>query len=362
MSKAIRRIPVVGWFGLALLAFSVAVVVWVSGAGRAGDDAGAPPPKSGSVKVAAGYAYYDVEPGVAKLYTLQPGRVVKILAHDNDAVDKDAPLVQLDDTVANADVERAKAGVAAAEVALSNAKKQEQLLRDEHAAKVEGQKAIVAGKKAELEDAKNKRDKAKDLAQPSKAVISQKDADLAEANVTARELALAAEEKALKTLESYDPQIASKVADAEAQLKDKQELLKKAAWALRECTIKAPAKGTVLRVMAAEGDVLGPNPREPAVMFCPDGPRILRAEVEQEFAGRLFLNQSAVVRDDSTNSPLMTGKVTRISDWFSHRRSMVQEPLQFNDVRTVECIITLDPNDKTPLRIGQRVRVTFEGN
>ena len=97
-------------------------------------------------------------------------------------------------------------------------------------------------------------------------------------------------------------------------------------------------------------------------MFCPDGPRILRAEVEQEFASRLSLNQTVVVRDDSTNSPLCTGKLTRISDWYSHRRSMVQEPLQFNDVRTLECIITLDPSDKTPLRIGQRVRVTFEGN
>ena len=36
------------------------------------------------------------------------------------------------------------------------------------------------------------------------------------------------------------------------------------------------------------------------------------------------------------------------------------EPLQFNDVRTLECIVTLDP-DQPPLRIGQRVRVTLEG-
>ena len=36
------------------------------------------------------------------------------------------------------------------------------------------------------------------------------------------------------------------------------------------------------------------------------------------------------------------------------------EPLQFNDVRTLECIVTLDPG-QPPLRIGQRVRVTLEG-
>jgi hypothetical protein len=37
---------------------------------------------------------------------------------------------------------------------------------------------------------------------------------------------------------------------------------------------------------------------------------------------------------------------------------MLQEPLQFNDVRTLECIVQLDPGQPA-LRIGQRVRVTL---
>ena len=52
------------------------------------------------------------------------------------------------------------------------------------------------------------------------------------------------------------------------------------------------------------------------------------------------------------------GKVVRLSDWYTHRRSMLQEPLQFNDVRTLECIVQLDPG-QSALRIGQRVRVTL---
>ena len=76
---------------------------------HAADDSSAPPKPAGPLKAAgAGYAYGDVEGGVAKLYTLQPGRVVKILAHDNDVVNKDAVLVQLDDIVAKADLARAK--------------------------------------------------------------------------------------------------------------------------------------------------------------------------------------------------------------------------------------------------------------
>jgi multidrug resistance efflux pump len=361
MAKTLRRIPVVVWLGIGLLAFSFAGVIWVMNLAAAEKNGSAgPPPQVGPSKVACSYAYGDVESGVAKLYTLQPGRVVEVAAHDNDVVEKDAVLVRLDDTVAKADLQRARAAVTAAEASLSNAKKHAELLRKEHAAKIDGQKAVIAGKKAELEDATNKRDKAKDLAKKGGLGVSQKDVEVADASVSARQQALAAEEKSLRILETTDPELASKVADAEAQLTDRKQLVAKAEFALRECTITAPDKGTVLRVLVSRGDVLGPTPREPAVMFCPDKPRILRAEVEQEFASRLVLNQTVVIRDDSSNSPLFTGKVTRISDWYSHRRSMVQEPLQFNDVRTQECIITPDPNDKPPIRIGQRVRVTFE--
>ena len=48
----------------------------------------------------------------------------------------------------------------------------------------------------------------------------------------------------------------------------------------------------------------------------------------------------------------------RISDWYSQRRSVLLEPLQFNDVRTLECIISIDPG-QPPLRIGQRVRIAL---
>ena len=64
------------------------------------------------------------------------------------------------------------------------------------------------------------------------------------------------------------------------------------------------------------------------------------------------------MEDDSRNGGEWTGKVTRISRWFGPRRSRRYEPRQFNDVRTLECIIKLDKPDPN-LRIGQRVRVTL---
>jgi hypothetical protein len=47
-----------------------------------------------------------------------------------------------------------------------------------------------------------------------------------------------------------------------------------------------------------------------------------------------------------------------MSDWYTHRRSILLEPSQQNDVRTLECIVEVDPG-QPPVRIGQRMRVTI---
>jgi multidrug resistance efflux pump len=123
--------------------------------------------------------------------------------------------------------------------------------------------------------------------------------------------------------------------------------------------LRAPCDGKILRIFVSAGEVLGAQPKAPAIQFAPIGVRIVRAEIEQEFAARVQVGQKALIQDDASVSSTWHGKVLRISDWYTHRRSILQEPLQFNDVRTVECIIQLDPG-QTGLRIGQRVRVKIE--
>jgi hypothetical protein len=70
------------------------------------------------------------------------------------------------------------------------------------------------------------------------------------------------------------------------------------------------------------------------------------------------VGQAASIRDDSSGDGKWVGHVIRISEWFTQRRSVIPEPLQYNDARTLECIIELDAV-QAPLRIGQRVRVTL---
>ena len=171
----------------------------------------------------------------------------------------------------------------------------------------------------------------------------------------ALESAVEGETTKLNGLEAVDPYIG--VTLAMNDLNARKARLSKAEYALKETTLVAPFKGSVLRINTSVGETLGPNPKLPAIMFCPSTKRIVRAEVEQEFAGKISLNQLALMQDDcSTSTQTWRGKVVRISDWYTHRRSILLEPLQFNDVRTLECIIDLDPGQPI-LRIGQRVRV-----
>jgi HlyD family secretion protein len=150
---------------------------------------------------------------------------------------------------------------------------------------------------------------------------------------------------------------------AELDVKAKKEQLFKARHALKECTLLAPTRGTILRVLVGVGEALGANPKQPALLFCPSTERIIRAEVEQEFARRVVVGQSAVIEDDATGATRWKGKVKRVSDWYLPRRSILLEPMQFNDVRTLEVIIgVVDADPKNPLRIGQRVRVLLDGN
>jgi multidrug resistance efflux pump len=177
----------------------------------------------------------------------------------------------------------------------------------------------------------------------------------AQAIVKALESAVEGETTKLNGLEAVDPYIG--VTLAMNDLNARKARLSKAEYALKETTLVAPFKGSVLRINTSVGETLGPNPKLPAIMFCPSTKRIVRAEVEQEFAGKISLNQLALMQDDcSTSTQTWRGKVVRISDWYTHRRSILLEPLQFNDVRTLECIIDLDPGQPI-LRIGQRVRV-----
>ena len=132
---------------------------------------------------------------------------------------------------------------------------------------------------------------------------------------------------------------------------------KRAERGLAECTLRAPQAGRVARLLVSPGETLAPQRQQPAVLFIPDGPRIVRHELEQEFSSRAAVGQAVRIHDDVGGAWIGSGRVVRLSDWYLPRRTISLGPERPTAGRTLECIVSLDANH-APVRIGQQVRFT----
>jgi multidrug resistance efflux pump len=355
MNPQQRPLSLIWMVGLALLAFGTVGANWLlhlrtGGTALAGGTASSQtaPPTDEPIVVCFGYV--DVQHGVRSLHPTQPGRVAEILVEEGTVVKANAPLLRIEDTQSRQLVEEARADLEAAEAQFKQAKS----LPDQHAARLAQQQSAIEATKKRLSAAEHVLTRKQVLFKANQ--NAPEEVQAATDLVSELHAALAAEREKLVELQLVKPDL--QVARAKADVEAKRSRLKQAQYALDECTLKAPMEGEVLRILVGPGDLLGPAPRQPAILFCPTTPRFIRAEVSQEFAGRLQVGQKAIIQDDSRARDEWTGAVTRLSDWYTQRRSVIQEPLQVNDVRTLECIVTLDPGQR-PLRIGQRMRVTI---
>jgi multidrug resistance efflux pump len=294
--------------------------------------------------------HVDVEPGVTALYPLRPGQVERVYVKEGQAVKAGEVLLALDHRPAEYQVRQARAALAETQVQRDQAAK----LVEQQRLKEAQQQAVLDALAAKLHAAESLLARRKEL---HGLAGSDKEIDAAQAHCAELRAMLHGEQKKLEELRLNDPQLS--IRRAEADVAGKQAQLDEALLGLDYCELKAPGDGMILRVLVHAGEVLGNQPKQPAVWFCPGGPRIVRAEVDQEFAHRVAVGQPARIDDDGGSDHHWRGRVYRISDWYTHRRSILQDPLQMNDVRTLECLIAVEP-DQAPLRIGQRVLVTLE--
>jgi multidrug resistance efflux pump len=349
--KSLRRfMPYVWVLGLLTLVASVGGTGWILRTQAADKNSkdDKTPTASSSDSMVVGIGSVDVKRGLVSLYPHQMGAVVTdILVEESTKVAKGSPLLKVDDRAAKLTLARAEADLTAAEAVLSQAKK----APEAHALDISMQKKAIDANQLKLDDAKDKLERMKMSNRYEKA-----QRDEAEIGVKMLELAVKADQEKLAKLQLDDPQVTLTKAQSDVEAKRGQRDL--AQLAVDECVLKAPVDGSVERIQTTVGDIFGSPTKQAAMLFCPEGPRIIRLEIEQEFANRLKVGQSATIQDDTTSAGSWHGKVARISDIYAERRTFVQGPFQFNDVRNLECIIELDPNQE-PLRIFQRVRVTL---
>ena len=348
MSPKYRPLRLACYLGLVTLIASTVGAGWVLSRSRAGHSHTVLSDPAEPALVCFGYV--DGPAGVTALTPLVAGRVTRVEVQENEPVKAGSVLIRLDDRLAQFRLRQVEASLAAAREQLAQARKlprQQQIKRAQQRAVIEALQYRVQGARADL---------ARKRRQAEKEILSRTEVDVAETLVHELEALCQVETCKLSELELNDPDAG--VRQAQDEVDAKEARLNEARIAVEEYALRAPADGTVLRVLVGPGDVVGAQPKQPAVIFCPGGRRIVRAEAEQEFARSLAIGQSASIRDDSNAEGSWAGHVIRISDWYTQRRSVMPEPLQYNDARTLECIIELDAGQPA-LRIGQRVRVTL---
>jgi multidrug resistance efflux pump len=290
----------------------------------------------------------DLEHGVTSLFPLQPGRVAEVPVRESQEVAEGTVLIRLEDGAARHRLAEAEAGVELSRLRLKEARK----LPEQRRSRVAQQEAAQEAVNSRLAAARHVLAQRQKQTQPALAAA----VEVFSSEVLVRELEAQARVEAERLAEMKGQDVESEVRRAEYELAAAGARRSQARLALDECGLKAPRRGTVLRILVGPGDVLAAERGQPALLFAADGPQVVRATVEQEFAPRIREGQPALVQDEADASASLRGRVARLAAWYSQRRTVLHDPSQLSDVRTLECDIVLEPGQPR-LRLGQGVRV-----
>ncbi len=402
-----RLIPIRWFLALALIGLAAAAVYVISHR---------PPQEEAeagsveSIDVAEGkrqvvcLGYVDLAGGVTSLTTAQPARVTALLVAENAHVDAGTLLLTTDDRASLAAVDDAKAALRAATDHLDNARrmaKRHEIQLQKQDASIRAARARVAAARRGLEAKQSLRpvQEAKILAararlQAAKRGLelkqnlqsvhqaNEKEVAVAEEQVRECEAGLqveqasSADEKEVQVAEEdikqweagLEMEVARRaeleLADPQQQVKQAQSQVDRAQATLAQAEalaagqqVRAPAAGTVLRTLTRPGEIVSAT--SPAMFFAADGPRIVRSEVEQQEVDRVKVGAPVLIKDDVVHGGVWHGKVLQLANWYSKRRTIMEDAASLTDVPTVELLVSIQQDGPLP-RVGQRVRVHVE--
>lgn len=296
----------------------------------------------------------DAPQMVISLDPAQAGRVVEVYVSEGQEVQADQPILKLDDSLAVHRRKQAEAAVTAAANDRDRAKAEAERFPDT----VRMRRAMAAAAAEQVTFAEKQLEAlraAESVRKPGAAEVAAMEASIRQLKELkgAEDIGVAQLEKAER--EKF-ADLAVKAAQARLDAAEADlELAKKSE---KECVLVAPAHGHILRLQATKGGNLAPG-FTPAVVFAPAGKRIVRAEVDQEYLAKVREGMTAEIQDESRiDAPVVKGRVKSVSRWVAQRRTLVLEPGEINDVRTLEAII--EPDDDKGLVIGQRMRITIK--
>jgi len=301
----------------------------------------------------------DVPGQVIALEPSVPGRVIAVLVKEGQSVKLGQEILRFDDSAAQHRLKVALSAVELANVELDLAKQDE--LRFPR--QLEARESLVNGEGGRVEGAEKMLEQRK--VQGGVTPLGKAEMEAFQAQIRELRLIEKAQKAEYDDIQKLSPKMRVRAAEARLRaVEADKELAKKS---VAECVLLAPGEGTILRLQASVGGIVSPGGYPIAVVFAPSVKFIIRAEVEQEYLGRVKEGMKVLVQDENrTDSGKRKGIVKTIGKWVAQRRTVLLEPGEINDVRTVECIIELiaDPEnpdaDAKELYIGQRMRVFIQ--
>jgi len=146
------------------------------------------------------------------------------------------------------------------------------------------------------------------------------------------------------------------IAVADAGVEALRQKIKLAEYEVGMRNLRAPVAGRIVARNVHVGDAVSAQAVQALIELLPDGPRIVRAELNEGFVSKVKLGMSGQVYSEADSGKTWLARVVRIGDVFG-RSKLGEEGQEAIDARDVECI--LDLPGETDLRVGQHVQVRF---
>lgn len=241
-----------------------------------------------------------------------PGLVTEVLVKVNDRVEKDQPLLKLDDRDLEADK-------------LSNQAQQ----------------------------------------QISRAQITVSEAQLAKLESQLQRLSAVTDRRAVSQdeLENSRQDVAvskAQLVAAKAQLTVSENALKRINLLIERLTIRAPRVGTIIQVNVRAGEYAATSPKTPAIILGETDRLQVRADIDEQNATRIRAGQAAFAYlkgDPTITFPL---EFVRIEPYVIPKVSLTGSSTERVDTRVLQIIYSLTRPTDPPLYVGQQVDVFIE--
>ena len=292
---------------LRLGALALAIVLLLAACSRSGEQPAAPTAQASYVAVARGRV--DIEGGLLALAMPREGVLASVAVHEGETVKQGQLLASLD-------IRPAQLAVDAAQAQLEQAQAQLKLNGIKQTAAKQRAQRLAAAAAAGAGDGQS----ADDAREVSQQLDAEHDANQAAADMAAQKRA-------------------------------------EAKYELAQRSLRAPFDAMVVHVAAQPGASVSPGSGALFTLL-PDKPRIVRAELNESFVGKITPGMHAEVSANSDTGTAHWGAhVLRLGKVYGPA-TLENDPQIRANARTVECVLAFDQPEQQ-LRIGQRVIVRF---